>query len=144
MSYYEDICTPEDECIPDAVVSKKLHNNEFTLTEMRKINESNFCSVKKVMNKRWKDHYLRSVTLSYYKTIPNAGARIVHAISGDYLPGVVGSAMEDRYFKVKMASRGESENGTLFYLTPSEYENHQYCEVSQDSVDAWARKQPYV
>jgi len=137
MSYYADIFSPEDVCAPTIEHAK----NKFTLTEMKKANDNNFCTVRKIFKKKWKDHYLNSVTISYYKTIPQAGYKIIHAVTGDPLPGLVGTMMEDRYFKVKMASAGESENGTLFYLSPSEYENHQYCHVSQDSVDLWLQKQ---
>ena len=111
---------------------------------MKKANNNNFCSVKKLLKKKWKDQlYLHTIAFSYYKTHPQAGSRIIHAVTGDALPGLVGSKMENCYFKVKMTSSGESENGTLFYLSPSEYENHQYCQVSQESIDNWVAKQQY-
>ena len=140
MSYYSDIFSPEDVCAPTFEHVK----NKFTLTEMKKANYNNFCTVKKVIKEKWKGHYLSSVTVSYYKTLPQAGSRIIHAVTGDALPGAVGSLMEDRYFKVKMASGGESQNGTLFYLSPSEYENHQYCNVDQETVNAWLQKQHHI
>jgi hypothetical protein len=137
MSYYSDIFSPEDVCAPTVEHVK----NQFTLTEMKRANNNNFFTIKKLLKKKWKDHYLHTVSVSYYKTLPQAGGRIIHAVTGDSLPGSVGSLMENRYFKVKVTSGGELENGTLFYLSPSEYENHQYCEVDQYTVDAWLQKQ---
>lgn len=138
MSYYSDIFTPEDSCVPDA---KPLAKNTFTLTEMKKANNNNYCTINLKLNKKWKGYYLRSVQLSYYKTLPQSGSRIIHAISGDELPGLVGSRAEDRYFKVKMSASTETNNGNLFYLSPYEYENHQYCEVSQGTLDKWTERQ---
>lgn len=137
MSYYSDIFSPEDVCAPTIAQVKNKH----TLTEMKRANDNNFCSIKMLLKRQWKGHDLHSVTISYYKTLPQSGSRIVHAISGDELPGLVGSKMEDRYFKVKMSLFGENENGNLFYLSPSEYENHQYCEVSEITMDKWLAKQ---
>jgi hypothetical protein len=126
MSYYSDIFTPEDACVPSSTSEKPT--NKFTLTEMKKDNANNFISVKLQLNRMWKGHYLRTATVSYYKTSPNAGTRIIHAISGEPLAGLVGTRAEDQYFKVKMASYGPAENGTLFYLSKNEYENHHYCD----------------
>ena len=131
MSYYSDIFSPEDVCAPTVEITK----NKFTLTEMKKANNENFCTIKLQLNKKWKGHYLRSMTVSYYKTLPQCGSRIIHAITGDELQGRVGSLDEDRYFKVKMAAYGETNNGNIFYLSPTEYENHQYCELSQTTID---------
>ena len=143
MSYYEsEVFVPEDSCVPHTAKNvKNVKNvNMNTLTEMKRANNANFCTVKLRLNKKWKDHYLRSATISYYKTLSQSGARIIHAISGDELVGLVGTRDEDRYFKVKLTSYGESNNGNVFYLSPMEYENHQYCEVSQSTLDKWNLK----
>jgi hypothetical protein len=137
MSYYSDIFSPEDVCAPTTEITK----NKFTLTEMKKANNANFCTINLQLNKKWKGKYLKSVSISYYKTLPQSGARLIHGISGDELQGLVGSRDEDQYFKVKMAAYGESNNGNVFYLSPAEYENHQYCEVSQSTIDKWNAKQ---
>ena len=137
MSYYSDIFSPEDVCAPTVEITK----NKFTLTEMKKANNENFCTIKLQLNKKWKGHYLRTMSISYYKTLPQSGSQIIHAITGDELHGLVGSQDENRYFKVKMAAFGESNNGNVFYLSPAEYENHQYCEVSHSTVDKWNAKQ---
>ena len=108
---------------------------------MKKSNNENFCTVKLQLNKKWKGRYLRSMTVSYYKTHPQCGSRIINAITGNELQGLVGSLDEDLYFKVKMAAYGETNNGNLFYLSPTEYENHQYCELSQTTIDKWNAKQ---
>jgi hypothetical protein len=138
MSYYSDIFSPEDVCVPKTV---EITKNKFTLTEMKKANNDNFCTIKLQLNKKWKGHYLRLVTISYYKTSPQSGARIIHAITGDELQGLVGSLAEDKYFKVKMSAYSESNNGNVFYLSPTEYENHQYCELNQATIDKWNAKQ---
>ena len=139
MSYYSDIFTPEDVCIPKS--NEIITNNKHTLRDLKMLNNANFCTVKLQLNKKWKAQYLKTATISYYKTLPQSGSRIIHAISGDELQGLVGSRDEDRYFKVKIAAYGESNNGNVFYLSPSEYENHQYCEVSQTTIDKWSARQ---
>ena len=136
MSYYEDNFTPEDACYS----APKIASRKDTLTAMRKENNANYHTIKVQYNKTWKGHKLSSVTISYYTTLVQSGSAIIHAITGEKLPGLVGSLDENRYFKVKMSAHSTSTNGNLFYRSPSEYENHQYCEVSQSTLDKWNDK----
>jgi hypothetical protein len=137
MSYYEDNYTPEDACHRET----KIASRKDTLTAMRKENNENYHTVKLRYNNKWKGHYLSSITISYYRTLVQSGSRIIHAITGEQLPGVVGSLDENRYFKVKVSSFGQENNGNLFYLSPEEYENHQFCCVGQATRDKWRAKQ---
>jgi len=139
MEYYTDVFQPDDECAP--VVDDKKSNARKTLTEMKKENNSNFCQVQLRFKKKLNDRYLSTADISYYKTRSQSGCPIIHAISGDVLPGVVGSFAEDRYFKIKVTAYDEARNGTLFYLTPEEYEKHQHTTVSEETRNKWVSKQ---
>ena len=70
-------------------------------------------------------------------------SQIRDAETGCYYSNIVGSADEDLYFKVTLAT-GEckSKNGssTLFYLSPRHYMSHLNCQVSEDSIQAWQEK----
>lgn len=123
MSYFEDNFTMEDVCAPVHEPTKRQN----TITELRKSLKNNYCSVKLPFKKKWKGQYLKTIQFSYYKASTNSGSPIIHAITGDYLPGSVGSLSENRYYKVKVACFDKERNGTLFYLSQDEYENHQYC-----------------
>ena len=133
MSYLEDTFTPEDICAP----AREPEKRENTLTELLKSLRNNHCTIKMRFGRKWKGQYLKNVQFSYYKASLNPGSQIIHAVTGDYLPGQVGSLAENQYYKVKMACFGSEQNGTLFYLSPDEYANHQYCEVSDESRQRW-------
>ena len=70
-------------------------------------------------------------------------SQIRDAETGAYYSQLVGSADEDLYFKVILAT-GEckSKNGssTLFYLSPRHYMSHLNCQVSEDSIQSWQEK----
>jgi hypothetical protein len=142
MEYYTDVFQPEEECAPNVVAHKS--NARKTLTEMKKENNSNFCEIKTVYNKKWNGRFLKTIEFSYYKTRPQSGSPIIHAISGDVMPGLVGSFGEDRYFKVKVSAYDEAKNGNLFYLSPEEYEKHQYAYVSEETRNKWVTKQQRI
>ena len=125
MSYFEDTFSHEDICSP--VHEKNKRKN--TLTEMKSASKNNYCTVLSHGKK-----------LSYYKATTTSGTPIIHAITGDYLLGKVGSLHENKYYKVKMSCFGTEQNGTLYYLSPDEYERHQNCIVSDESKDAWLAK----
>lgn len=95
-----------------------------------------------------------------YRTVPNkkgilvktpisiytssgTDSNIRDAETGAYYSHLVGSADEDLYFKVVLAT-GEckSKNGssTLFYLTPRHYMSHLNCEVDDEIVQIWQEK----
>jgi hypothetical protein len=70
-------------------------------------------------------------------------SQIRDAETGVYYSHLVGSADEDLYFKVILAT-GEckSKNGssTLFYLSPRHYMSHLNNEVSEDTLQMWEAK----
>jgi len=70
-------------------------------------------------------------------------SQIRDAETGAYYSHLVGSADEDLYFKVILAT-GEckSKNGssTLFYSSPRHYMSHLNNEVSEDTLQLWEEK----
>jgi len=70
-------------------------------------------------------------------------SQIRDAETGAYYSHIVGSADEDLYFKVILAT-GEckSKNGssTLFYSSPRHYMSHLNNEVSEDTLQMWESK----
>ena len=70
-------------------------------------------------------------------------SQIRDAETGSYYSNIVGSADEDLYFKVILAT-GEckSKNGssTLFYLSPRHYMSHLNNQVSEDTLQMWELK----
>jgi hypothetical protein len=95
-----------------------------------------------------------------YRTCPNKRGQLVRtpisiytsggtdsqirdAETGAYYKHIVGSADEDLYFKVILAT-GEckSKNGsnTLFYVSPRHYMSHLNNEVSEDTLQRWEEK----
>lgn len=70
-------------------------------------------------------------------------SQIRDAETGAYYSQLVGSADEDLYFKVILAT-GEckSKNGssTLFYLSPRHYMSHLNNQVSEDTLQMWESK----
>lgn len=126
MSYFEDNFSQDDVCAP--VHDKQKRKN--TLTEMKSALKNNYCTVRLSNGHK----------LSYYKASTTSGTPIIHAITGDFLLGKVGSLQENKYYKVKMNCFGTEQNGTLYYLSPDEYEKHQHCVVSDESKDSWLAK----
>jgi hypothetical protein len=76
-------------------------------------------------------------------TSGGTNSQIRDAETGVYYPHLVGSADEDLYFKVILAT-GEckSKNGssTLFYLSPRHYMSHLNNDVSEDTLQMWELK----
>ena len=68
------------------------------------------------------------------------GSNIRNAETGEYYKELVGSADEDLYFKVRMAT-GEikSKNGSnlLFYISPDQCMKHLHLELSEDEIEKW-------
>lgn len=76
-------------------------------------------------------------------TSGDVNSNIRDAESGAYYSHLVGSADEDIYFKVILAT-GEckSKNGssTLFYSSPRHYMSHLNNQVSEDTFQIWEAK----
>ena len=73
-------------------------------------------------------------------------SHIRDAETGVYYSHTVGSADEDLYFKVILAT-GEckSKNGssTLFYPSPRQYMSHLNIDVSEDVIQRWEEKRDF-
>ena len=73
-------------------------------------------------------------------------SQIRDAETGAYFSHIVGSADEDLYFKVTLAT-GEckSKNGssTLFYSSPRHYMSHLNNDVSEDVIQLWEEKRDF-
>ena len=93
-------------------------------------NELNKKSIDRGYNKIWRNVYkngkLKKTGIELYTT-GCCGSNIRDAETGEYYQHIVGTADEDLYFKVILAT-GEcnSKNGssTLFYLSPKHYSDH--------------------
>lgn len=76
-------------------------------------------------------------------TSGDVNSNIRDAETGAYYSHLVGSADEDLYFKVILAT-GEckSKNGssTLFYSSPRHYMSHLKNEVSEETLQMWEEK----
>jgi len=88
-----------------------------------------------------KGHLVRTPIGIY--TSGGTDSQIRDAETGAYYSHLVGSADEDLYFKVILAT-GEckSKNGssTLFYSSPRHYMSHLNNEVSEDTLQLWEEK----
>jgi len=69
------------------------------------------------------------------------GTNIRDAITGAYYKELVGSAAQDLFFKVTIAT-GEFPGSPLhlFYLSPELYERHQECELDDTLKNNWYEK----
>ena len=74
-----------------------------------------------------------------------AGSNIRDAITGVYYKETVGSAYQDLFFKVTIAT-GEHAMGPLhlFYLSPEQYERHQDCVLEDYIKEHWYAKSEYT
>ena len=131
---YDDIYHPTD-------------NTDFSVisNELKKIKDS----VKRVdsgYNVIWrmveKNEILKKTKIVVY-TSSCYGCHIRDAETGDYYPHIVGSADEDLYFKIILAT-GEcnSRNGssTLFYLSPQHYMKQFNCRLDESILTQWQLK----
>uniref|UniRef100_A0A6C0ESG6 Uncharacterized protein n=1 Tax=viral metagenome TaxID=1070528 RepID=A0A6C0ESG6_9ZZZZ len=89
-----------------------------------------------------KDNIIKRTGIEVY-TSGGFGSQIRDAESGNYYSDTVGSAQEDLYFSVILAT-GEckSSNGssTLFYLSPTHYERHFHTTLSPEIINKWTVK----
>jgi len=80
--------------------------------------------------------------LEFYTT-SGVGSNIRDAETGDFYHHIVGSADEDLYFKVILATgecRSKNGSNTLFYLSPQHYMNHFNVELNDSFIEAWKEK----
>lgn len=84
--------------------------------------------------------YCKFVNIGYYSS-GGTGAHIRDAISGEYSRYLVGSAKQQLFFKVVIAT-GVNKNGPLhlYYASPEQYETHQYAIVDDETKTLWYEK----
>jgi hypothetical protein len=98
-------------------------------------------------NKIWRmlprlDETLKRTKIEFY-TSSDIGNSIRDAETGSYFSDKVGSANEDLYFKVALAT-GEckSANGssTLFFTSPQRYITHMHVNLKPEIIQIWQEK----
>lgn len=126
MSYYDDIFDPTLANDLDPPIKKTTDDSD-----------NGFYTEKK----SYIDAYgiKRKYMLEYYIS-GEVGSLIRDAISGvKYKNMYVGSANEDKFFKIKMVHGTKSV--TLFYSRPQDYEIHQRVKLSPFTIQKWNEKQ---
>ena len=110
--------------------------------EVKKMDRGYNVIYRDCLNKRGQ---LVATPISIY-TSGGTDSQIRDAETGAYFSHIVGSADEDLYFKVTLAT-GEckSKNGssTAFYSSPRHYMSHLNNEVSEDVIQLWEEKRDY-
>ena len=94
---------------------------------------------RKMLNKKG---VIKHMPLDIY-TSCGTNSNIRDAETGSYYNSLVGSADEDLYFKVILATREcNSKNGssTLFYSSPSHYVSHFKTHLDDDIINNWQSK----
>jgi len=68
------------------------------------------------------------------------GSNIRNAVTGEYSRHLVGTLEQNLFFKVVM-STGEFKGGVspvhLYYISPEQFEAHQYCNVDEQTRAKW-------
>ena len=129
-------------------VPTEYYNEELSLTGSEQI-KNQLDKIKQMdrgYNKIWrtieKNGRLKRTKVEIY-TSSGYGNHIRDAETGEYYPYIVGSADEDLFFSVILAT-GEckSANGssTLFYLSPEKYMKHLNHKVPEHIVERWNDK----
>jgi hypothetical protein len=133
---YKDQYDPADEYDCDAA---SANDQKVMLEESKKIDRG--------YNKIWKllpraDGRIKKTKIEFY-TSSEIGNRIRDAETGNFFNDKVGSANEDLYFKVGLAT-GEckSANGssTLFFTSPYRYMTHMHTVLSPEIIKRWEEK----
>ena len=121
-------------------------NMDFSVGDENKKFTENFKKSDRGYNTLWrsveKNGVMKRSKIEVY-TSNGIGCRIRDAETGLYYPHIVGSADEDLYFSLILAT-GEcnSKNGsnTLFYISPQHYMTHFNCELDPDTIAHWESK----
>jgi hypothetical protein len=97
-------------------------------------------------NKMWrnviKNDKLKRTKIEIY-TSSGVGNHIRDAETGEYYPYIVGSADEDLFFSVILATgecRSKNGSNTLFYLSPEKYMKHLHTHLDDDIIKQWKEK----
>ena len=131
---YNDNFNPADN------MDYSVSSNEFKkATEGLKKSDKGYNALWRMIPKNGK---LKRTKVEVY-TSSGHGCHIRNAETGEYYPHIVGTADEDLYFTVILAT-GEckSANGsrTLFYLSPQHYMTHLNTELEPNIIARWEDK----
>ena len=121
----------------------EYHDHDFNdSNEMNDSNTLNTLGKFKGMSKHYHKLNRGGVQLGVYSSGDTGYTRIRNAETGELTNHIVGSANEDLYFKVRIAT-GEIPTGPilLFYNSPEHYEKHQNVVVDENIKYVWREKQ---
>ena len=98
-------------------------------------------------NKIWRmrprvDGSLKRTKIEFY-TSSETGNSIRDAETGNYFTHKVGSANEDLYFKVAMATgecKSANKSNTMFFTSPQRYMMHMHINLKPEIISAWEEK----
>ena len=98
-------------------------------------------------NKIWRmchrdDGSLKRTKIEFY-TSSETGNSIRDAETGNYFSHKVGSANEDLYFKVGLATgecKSANKSSTMFFTSPQRYMRHMHINLSPEIITAWEEK----
>lgn len=138
MSYYGDNFNPVD-----------YENNSFSNTDEMKKAIKDIKQSDRGYNKIWrtveKNGKFKKTGIEVY-TSSCCGNHIRDAETGEFYDHIVGSADEDLYYKVILAT-GEcnSKNGssTLFYLSPTHFMKHLHKNLDDAFISLWNEKRAF-
>jgi hypothetical protein len=103
-----------------------------------KMKDKHCRTVKRPFNDICKDGKFRKyINMTFYSS-GITGSNIRNAVTGEYSKYIVGTLEQNLFFKVTM-STGEFKDGPvhLYYISPEQFEAHQYCEVDERVKTAW-------
>ncbi len=115
---------------------------ERTKEELEDIkkNDKGYRKIKQRLNKEWNGKFHKNATIEFYIS-GDTGSHIRDAVTGKYYNHEVGSKEEDLYFKVGVSyTVAGPQQGSLFYSSPEEYENHQFVLLSPQIKQNWHHK----
>lgn len=127
-----------------SMTSDELRETKKQLKELEQTLDDKVYTVKKVFYNKTINGKLYKKYVTEYNVYGsrNQGTLIRNAVTGEKMYYHVGSKGEDLYFKVITTNiPGAKGPVTLFYYSPSEYEFHQYTNVSDTIKDNWRHKQ---
>jgi hypothetical protein len=130
--YYEDLFHPTGKNDINEPTNKELND--------MKLLDKGYCKIYRMIQNR--DGKNKRTPIEFYTSGLN-GSNIRDAITGQYFTDIVGTANEDKYYKVGL-STGECKckNGsnTLFFASPLEYSRHFHIELNDVIHKTWEQK----
>ena len=127
--YYEDL-------LENVSITNEYRRAEDEKEERRLGKE---CEFSRNINGVFKGVFYKHVKGIYYSS-GDIGSSIRYGLSGYATEFVVGSAEEDLFFVVKMATGDTYGPKKVFYNSPEEFEKNQYQELSVDLKNRWREK----